>query len=185
MSAPRVRRAFMVFHAVLAGVLLIMGHNALYHSLHEHGFGHLALVAALELIGAILLLIPRTLKIGGTALLVVAHSRIHCPSDQGRVGAAAADLRGGGVLHHGAWRRMGSPGNRYRFLKADGVLRSILLLTALAAPAAAQDPVPVEGDFVVTNFQLRSGAACPSSGSTIALSADPNGMPGARYGTLS
>ncbi len=71
MSALQVRRAFMVFHGVLGGVLLIMGHNALYHSLHQHGFGHLTLVAALELIGAILLLIPRTLKIGGVALLVV------------------------------------------------------------------------------------------------------------------
>ena len=71
MAAQSVRRAFMLFHAVLGGVLLIMSHNALYHSLHEHGFGHLTVVAALELIGAILLLIPRTPWIGGVALLVV------------------------------------------------------------------------------------------------------------------
>lgn len=71
MAAPNVRRAFMLFHAVLGGGLLIMSHNALFHALHEHGFGHLMLVAALEMLGALLLLIPRTLKIGGVALLVV------------------------------------------------------------------------------------------------------------------
>lgn len=71
MPAAQVRRAFMVFHAVLGGTLLIMSHNTLFHSLHEHGLGHLTLVAALEMVGALLLLIPRTLKIGGSALLVV------------------------------------------------------------------------------------------------------------------
>ena len=71
MTSPNVRRAFMMFHAVLGGVLLILGHNTLFHALHAHGVGHLAFVAALEMIGAILLLIPRTLKVGGVALLVV------------------------------------------------------------------------------------------------------------------
>jgi hypothetical protein len=71
MVAPNVRRAFMLFHAVLGGALLIMSHNTLFHALHEHGLGHLTLVAGLEMVGALLLLIPRTLKIGGFALLVV------------------------------------------------------------------------------------------------------------------
>lgn len=71
MATPQVRRAFMLFHAVLGLGLLIMAHNTLFHALHEHGFGHLMLVAGLEFVGAILLLIPRTLKIGGLALLVV------------------------------------------------------------------------------------------------------------------
>lgn len=71
MAAPNVRRSFMVFHAVLGGALLIMSHNTLFHALHEHGFGHLTFVAALEMIGALLLLIPRTLQIGAVALLVV------------------------------------------------------------------------------------------------------------------
>ncbi|MEZ4587171.1 MAG: hypothetical protein R2909_12280 [Gemmatimonadales bacterium] len=71
MSATRLRHAFMLFHAALGGVLLIIGHNTLFHAIHQHGFGHLAMVAALEMLGAILLLIPRTLKIGGVALLVV------------------------------------------------------------------------------------------------------------------
>lgn len=68
---PNLRRAFMVFHAVLGGVLIWMSHDALFHSLHEHGVSHFTFVAALELVGAILLLIPRTLKIGGVALMIV------------------------------------------------------------------------------------------------------------------
>ena len=71
MPAPQLRRAFMVFHAVLGGALIVMSHDVLYHSMHAHGFGHLTLVAALELVGAFLLLIPRTLRIGGAALLIV------------------------------------------------------------------------------------------------------------------
>jgi hypothetical protein len=71
MAAKQERRAFMLLHAVLGLGLLIMGHNALLHALHEHGFGHLTFVAGLEFVGAILLLIPRTLKVGGFALLVV------------------------------------------------------------------------------------------------------------------
>lgn len=71
MATLSVRRAFMIFHAVLGGTLLIMGHNTLFHALHEHGFGHLAFIPALEVIGALLLLIPRTLKVGAIILLVV------------------------------------------------------------------------------------------------------------------
>jgi hypothetical protein len=71
MATPHVRRAFVLFHAVLGGALLVMSHNTLFHALHEHGVGHLAFVAALEMLGALLLLIPRTLKIGGVALLIV------------------------------------------------------------------------------------------------------------------
>lgn len=71
MATPDRRRAFMIFHAVLGGTLLIMSHNTLFHAIHAHGVGHLAFVAALEMTGAILLLIPRTIKWGGTALLVV------------------------------------------------------------------------------------------------------------------
>ena len=71
MPDPNIRRAFMLFHGVLGGALVAMSHNTLFHALHEHGVGHLALVAALEMVGAVLLLIPRTLKVGGAALLIV------------------------------------------------------------------------------------------------------------------
>ncbi len=71
MTAPNLRRAFMVFHAVLGGALLIMSHNTLFHALHAHGFGHLAVLGAVEMAAALLLLIPRTLKVGGIALLAI------------------------------------------------------------------------------------------------------------------
>ncbi len=41
------------------------------------------------------------------------------------------------------------------------MLRSFLLLGALANPLAAQYPAPVEGDFVIRNFQFRSGGSLP------------------------
>jgi hypothetical protein len=67
------RRAFILFHAVLGLGLLIMGLQALAHALHELDgrHGHLALVGGLEAIGAVLFLIPATLRWGGAALLVV------------------------------------------------------------------------------------------------------------------
>jgi hypothetical protein len=65
------RTAFVILHATLGSALVIMGHNALFHAMHEHGDPHMMLTAALEMIGALLLLIPRTLRIGGFALLLV------------------------------------------------------------------------------------------------------------------
>ncbi len=41
------------------------------------------------------------------------------------------------------------------------MLRSILLLATFAAPAAAQYPAPAEGDFLIRNFQFRSGGSLP------------------------
>jgi len=74
-SANRVsvaRRAYQIFHAALGGGLLVMSLLALAHALHEHGgFGHLAFVAGLEALGALLFLVPRTVRWGGAALLLV------------------------------------------------------------------------------------------------------------------
>ena len=72
MAASNTRRAFQLFHAVLGLGLLAMSLFALGHALHdldEHG--HFAFVAGLEALGAVLLLIPRTVRWGGAALLVV------------------------------------------------------------------------------------------------------------------
>lgn len=71
MVAPNVRGAFMLFHAVLGLGLLIMSVQTLTHALHEGGdHTHLAFVAGLEALGAVLFLIPRMLRWGGAALLV-------------------------------------------------------------------------------------------------------------------
>ncbi len=73
MVVPSVRRGFMLFHAVLGLGLLAMSLQALAHALRSlHGdHAHLAFVAGLEAAGAVLLLIPRTVRWGGVALLVV------------------------------------------------------------------------------------------------------------------
>lgn len=70
---PTTRRAFMLFHATLGGVLLLNGVMAVSHALHELDgrHGHLAMVGSLEALGALLFLIPRTVRWGGAALLVV------------------------------------------------------------------------------------------------------------------
>src|SRR5262245_11849557 len=67
------RRAYQLFHAVLALSLLFMGVRALLHGLHELDGEHLhlAFVGALEAVGAVLLLLPRTVKVGGILLLFV------------------------------------------------------------------------------------------------------------------
>ena len=72
MVAQRTRRAFQLFHAILGLGLLAMGLSALAHTLHDlAGHGHYAFVAGLEVLGAVLLLIPRTVVWGGAALLLV------------------------------------------------------------------------------------------------------------------
>ena len=73
MMGDNTRRAFMLFHAVLGLGLLIMAVQALAHALHELDgrHGHLAFVGGLEALGAVLFLIPATLRWGGAALLVV------------------------------------------------------------------------------------------------------------------
>lgn len=60
--------AFRIFHAVLGASLLAMGLMDLWHTLGqlgEPGHRHLALVAGLQTAGAVLLLIPRTVRWGG------------------------------------------------------------------------------------------------------------------------
>jgi len=63
----------MLFHAILGGVLLLNGVSAVSHALHELDgpHAHLAIVGSLEALGALLFLIPRTVRWGGGALLIV------------------------------------------------------------------------------------------------------------------
>jgi hypothetical protein len=72
MAASSTRRAFQLFHAVLGLGLLVMSLFGLAHALHElDEHGHYAFVVGLEALGAVLLLIPRTVRWGGAALLLV------------------------------------------------------------------------------------------------------------------
>lgn len=73
MPDPNVRRAFIVLHAALGLGLLATTLQTLLHAMREHGgLGlHLGFLVALEGIGAVLFLIPRTLRVGAIALLIV------------------------------------------------------------------------------------------------------------------
>lgn len=74
MSALNPRLAFQLFHGALGIGLLVAGLMGLWHAgheLHEPGHLHYAFVAGLQAMGALLLLVPRTVKWGGAALLVV------------------------------------------------------------------------------------------------------------------
>lgn len=72
MAPLQTRRAFQLFHAVLGLGLLAMSVFALGHALRDlEDHGHFALVAGLEAVGAVLFLVPRTVRWGGTVLLVV------------------------------------------------------------------------------------------------------------------
>jgi len=73
MAALNVRRAFMVLHSALGVGLLVATLQTFLHAMREHGGldFHLGFVIALEGIGAVLFLIPRTLRVGAIALLIV------------------------------------------------------------------------------------------------------------------
>jgi uncharacterized membrane protein YphA (DoxX/SURF4 family) len=63
----------MVLHAALGVGLLAATLQTFLHAMSEHGGPnlHLGFIIALEGIGAVLFLIPRTLRVGAIALLVV------------------------------------------------------------------------------------------------------------------
>jgi hypothetical protein len=62
-----------MLHAALGLGLLVATLETFLHAMHEHGGPdlHLGFVIALEGIGAVLFLIPRTLRVGAIALLIV------------------------------------------------------------------------------------------------------------------
>jgi len=76
MVAPDVRRSFIIFHLVLGLGLLIGSAETLLHALghavghSDHAYNHLAVVAGLEAMGAVLFLLPGTLRAGGIILLI-------------------------------------------------------------------------------------------------------------------
>ena len=73
MLARNVRRAFIVLHGALGLGLMVTTLETFLHAMREHGGPdlHLGFIIALEGIGALLFLIPQTLRVGAIALLVV------------------------------------------------------------------------------------------------------------------
>ena len=72
MDATLVRRSFITFHLVLGLGLLVASIQTLFHALapeNRHSHQHIALIAGIEAVGAVLFLVPSTLRVG--ALLLV------------------------------------------------------------------------------------------------------------------
>lgn len=69
------RRTFALFHFTLAAVIFFESINTALQAHAPHRFGamssHIAVLAALEAIAALLFLFPWTLKVGGTLLLLI------------------------------------------------------------------------------------------------------------------
>ena len=74
MDSPLLRRSFIAFHLALGLGLLAGSIQTLLHALapeNRHSHQHLALIAAIEAIGAILFVIPRTLRPGALVLVFI------------------------------------------------------------------------------------------------------------------
>ena len=73
MVTPTVRRSFIGFHLILGLTLLYLSARTVLQAVQpgpQHLNPHLALIGSVELIGAVLFLFPRSLRVGGTLLLL-------------------------------------------------------------------------------------------------------------------
>ena len=74
MTTPLLRRSFTVFHFVLGLGILWLSVRSVIWAVHTGTGGqhnpHVALLAGVEAIGALLFLIPRTLRLGAALLLL-------------------------------------------------------------------------------------------------------------------
>ena len=88
MEKPPRRWAFIIFHFTLTLIIFIESVITVFHSLHSTTQSHLGAIlpwfAGLEAIAALMLLIPKTLKIGGAILLVIFAAALitHGPAGQ-------------------------------------------------------------------------------------------------------
>jgi hypothetical protein len=62
--------AFVLFHMVLGAGLLAAAIQTLMHAMHHGSEVHAGIVAGIEAVGALLFLIPKTVKTGGVLLLL-------------------------------------------------------------------------------------------------------------------
>ncbi|HZI21697.1 MAG TPA: hypothetical protein VFD76_04250 [Gemmatimonadales bacterium] len=67
----QVKPYFLALHLTLGLVILFESARELLHAVTRAGHGHLAMVAAVEGVAAILFLWPRTMRLGGLALTAV------------------------------------------------------------------------------------------------------------------
>ncbi len=109
MQATSLRRAFLVFHLTLGIVVFILSVATLHHALRGEGAmrsHHLAILAGVETISAILFLIPPTLRIGGVGLLLTFAAAIVVHALRGDFPGPVLIYAAGTVLvmvHGSAW----------------------------------------------------------------------------------
>jgi hypothetical protein len=72
MAAPALRRAFTLFHFVLGfGILFLAARTAIDGVTGAHSLPPLLIIGAgIEALGAVLFMLPRTLRVGGTIMLL-------------------------------------------------------------------------------------------------------------------
>ena len=113
MASLSVRRAFMALHLALGLGILVATLQTLLHVTREHGGPdlHVGFLVALEGIGAVLFLIPQTLRVGAIALLVVLLGGFAVHVSRGELEVQLLIYAAGVwyVMVHGAAWRAGPP----------------------------------------------------------------------------
>ncbi len=109
MAGTSLRRAFLAFHLTLGIVVFILSVTTLHHALRAADglrSHHLAILAGVEALSAILFLIPGTLRIGGVGLLLTFAAAIVVHALRGEFPGPVLIYAAGTVLvivHGSAW----------------------------------------------------------------------------------
>ncbi len=117
MTPTLVRRSFIAFHLVLGIGLLALSVETLLHALAPANLGthkHIAAIAGIEGVGALLFLLPRTLRPGAVLLLITVGGAFLMHGIRGEWRADLAIYTAGVwfVLAHGdAWSQPPSASN--------------------------------------------------------------------------
>jgi len=112
MAAQTLRRSFIALHVTLGLVIAFEGARTLIHALTAHHHGHLAALAAAEIAAALLFLWPRTMRVGGIALIATFATALVAHALRGEFPApllvyAVATLFV--TIHGSAWRSADRP----------------------------------------------------------------------------
>lgn len=116
MTPTLARRSFIAFHLVLGLALLAASLETLVHSLappHHGTHVHLAIVAAAEAVGAVLFLVPRTLRVGAVLLvaIIVVAFIVHSVQGEWRPDLAVYAAGVWFVFAHGSGWQLRQPGD--------------------------------------------------------------------------
>jgi hypothetical protein len=108
MTDPALRRSFIALHLTLVLVIIIESTRTLVHAfgaLVEHH--HMGLLGSVELVAAPLFLVPRTMRVGGLALVTVLLLAVLGHALRGEFAAAPLVYAAAALfvtVHGSAWR---------------------------------------------------------------------------------